>query len=71
MQSRNRLWGSVDILDVHNMIVRSKPFEGGAVELFAVVRMGDADELLGALLEGFSVEIYCSVLSHDIMHVRS
>ena len=43
-QSRNRLWGSVDFLDVHDMIVRAEAFEGGAVELFAVVRVGDADE---------------------------
>ena len=50
MQSRNMLWGSVDILDVHNMIMRAKPFKGGSVELFAVVRMGDADEELGAFL---------------------
>ena len=44
MQSRNRLWGSVDVLDVHNMIVRAEAFEGCAIELFAVVRVGDADE---------------------------
>lgn len=44
MQSRNRLWDSVDILDVHDMIVRAEAFEGGAIELFAVVWVGDADE---------------------------
>ena len=44
MQSRNRLWGSVNILDVHDVIVRTEAFEGCSVELFAVVWVGDADE---------------------------
>ena len=44
MQSRNTLWGSVNILDVHDVIVRTEAFEGCSVELFAVVWVGDADE---------------------------
>ena len=57
-------------LDLHPDVVRAEALECCAVQFFAVVRMGDADELLGTFLEGFPVEIYCSVLCHDIMHVR-
>ena len=58
-------------LDLHPDVVRAEALECCAVQFFAVVRMGDADELLGAFLEGFAVEVHCSVLCHDIVHVRS
>lgn len=46
---------SANGLDLHPDVVRAEAFECCAIQLFAVVRMGDADELLGALLEGFAV----------------
>ena len=49
----------------------SESFVGGAVKLFAMVRMGDADKQLCAFLERFAVEVYCSVFSHYIMYMRS
>ena len=32
------------VLDLYAMVVRTEAFEGCSVELFAVVRVGDADE---------------------------
>ena len=43
-----RFRGEVSLFDAK--IVRSKALEGGAVEGFLVVRVGDADESLGTLL---------------------
>ena len=43
-----RFRGEVSLFDAK--IVRTKAIEGGAVEGFLVVRVGDADECLGALL---------------------
>ncbi len=43
-----RFRGEVSLFDAK--IVRTKALEGGAVEGFLVVRVGDADESLGTLL---------------------
>ena len=53
------------------MIMRAEAFEGCAVELFAVIRMGDADEKLGAFLHRLSVEIHGSVFGDYVVDVRS
>ena len=38
------------ILYLHSIIMRAEAFEGCTVEFFAMVRMGNADEELGAFL---------------------
>ena len=47
------------------VIVRPEALEGGAVQFLLVVGMGYADDGLGSLLEGFAVEVDCSVLGHE------
>ena len=69
-QKANRQRQAANGLDLHPDVVRAEALECCAVQFFAVVWMGDADELLGAFLEGFAVEVHCSVLCHDIVHVR-
>ena len=51
------------------VVVRAEAFESGAVQLFLMVGMGDADDCLGSFLEGFAVEVDCSVLGHEPMDV--
>ena len=53
------------------MIMRTEALEGCTVEGFLMIRMGDAYEKLGALLKGFSVEVYSSIFSNYIMNMRS
>lgn len=51
------------------MIVRAETLEGCSVELFLVVRMGNADEEFRALLHRPAVEVHGSELSHYMMDV--
>lgn len=44
------------------VIMRAEPFEGGTIESLAVVRVGNGDEQLGSLLEGFAREIHSTPL---------
>ena len=47
----------------------TEPFEGGSVQLFSVVRMGDGDQQAGALLQGLAVQVHGALFGDDPLHV--
>ena len=51
------------------VVVRAEAFESGAVQFLPMVGVGDADDGLGSLLKGLSVEVDCSVLCHEPVDV--
>ena len=56
-------------LDFHTVVVRAETFEGCTVELFLMVRMGDADEEFRTLLHRLAVKIHRTELCHDMVNV--
>lgn len=66
-----RFFNDVFVLFAYEMEVAAEAFEGGFVQFFLMVRVGNGNQGLGTVLHGFAVKVYRTEFGDYIVDVET